>query len=138
MEQKTQVNAEPGKQEYVITRQFDLPLELLFRAFVEPELVEEWMGTEVLKLESKKHGSYELETNHRGKWYSGPMGRSMSLSRTGRSSGHSKWRTHLLAFSSKSMNLKRSPTTPAGSICTSYLNLFQKETRYCNLDWCRA
>ena len=62
MEQKTQVNAEHGKQEYVITRQFDLPLELLFRAFVEPELIEEWMGTKVLKLESKKHGSYELET----------------------------------------------------------------------------
>jgi uncharacterized protein YndB with AHSA1/START domain len=62
MEQKTKVHAESGKQEYVITRDFDLPLELLFRAFVEAELVEQWMGTKVLKLESKKHGSYELET----------------------------------------------------------------------------
>jgi uncharacterized protein YndB with AHSA1/START domain len=62
MEQKTRVKAESGKQEYVITRDFDLPLELLFRAFAEPELVEQWMGTKVLKLESKKHGSYELET----------------------------------------------------------------------------
>jgi uncharacterized protein YndB with AHSA1/START domain len=62
MEQKTKLNAEDGKQEYVITRDFDLPLELLFKAFTEPELLEQWMGTKVLKLESKKHGSYQLET----------------------------------------------------------------------------
>jgi uncharacterized protein YndB with AHSA1/START domain len=62
MEQKTKLNAEDGKQEYVITRDFDLPLELLFKAFIEPELLEQWMGTKVLKLESKKHGSYQLET----------------------------------------------------------------------------
>jgi uncharacterized protein YndB with AHSA1/START domain len=62
MEQKTKLNAENGKQEYVITRDFDLPLELLFKAFVEPELVAQWMGTNVLKLESKKHGSYQFET----------------------------------------------------------------------------
>ena len=62
MERKTKVNAEDGKQEIVITREFDLPLELLFRAYAEPELVEQWMGTKVLKLESKKHGSYHFET----------------------------------------------------------------------------
>jgi uncharacterized protein YndB with AHSA1/START domain len=62
MEQKTKLSAEDGKQEYVITREFDLPLELLFRAFIESDLVEQWMGTKVLKLESKKHGSYQLET----------------------------------------------------------------------------
>jgi len=62
MEQKTRVKAESGKQEYVITRDFDLPLELLFKAFVEPELVAQWMGTNVLKLESKKHGSFQFET----------------------------------------------------------------------------
>ncbi len=62
MEQKTKINAEDGKQELVITREFDLPLELLFKAYAEPELVEQWMGTKVLKLESKKHGSYQFET----------------------------------------------------------------------------
>jgi uncharacterized protein YndB with AHSA1/START domain len=61
MEQKTKVKAESGKQDYVITREFDLPLELLFRAFTESDFVEEWMDTKVLKLESKKHGSYQLE-----------------------------------------------------------------------------
>jgi uncharacterized protein YndB with AHSA1/START domain len=62
MEQKTKINAEDGKQELLITREFDLPLELLFKAYVEPEIVEQWMGTKVLKLESKKHGSYQFET----------------------------------------------------------------------------
>jgi uncharacterized protein YndB with AHSA1/START domain len=63
MEQKTKINAEDGKQELVITREFDLPLELLFKAYEEPGLVEQWMGTKVLKLESKKNGSYQLETS---------------------------------------------------------------------------
>jgi uncharacterized protein YndB with AHSA1/START domain len=62
MEQKTKINAEDGKQEIVITREFDLPLELLFKAYVEPEIVEQWMGTKVLKLDSKKHGSYQFVT----------------------------------------------------------------------------
>jgi uncharacterized protein YndB with AHSA1/START domain len=63
MEQKTKIDAEEGKQELVITREFDLPVELLFKAYVEPEIVEQWMGTKVLKLESKKHGSYQIETS---------------------------------------------------------------------------
>jgi uncharacterized protein YndB with AHSA1/START domain len=62
MERKTKITAEEGKQEIVITREFDLPLELLFKAYVEPEIVEQWMGTKVLKLENKKHGSYQFET----------------------------------------------------------------------------
>ena len=62
MEQKTKINAEDGKQDLIITREFDLPLELLFKAFAEPEFVEQWMGTKVLKLESKKQGSYQFET----------------------------------------------------------------------------
>src|SRR3984893_15226818 len=62
MEQKTKINAEDGKQEMVITREFDLPVELLFKAYAESEIVEQWMGTKVLKLENKKHGSYQFET----------------------------------------------------------------------------
>ena len=62
MERKTKIDAREGKQDLLITREFDLPLELLFKAFVEPEIVEQWMGTKVLKLESKKHGSYRFET----------------------------------------------------------------------------
>lgn len=62
MEQKTKVNAADGQQDLVITRDFDLPVDLLFKAYVEPEFVEQWMGTKVLKLESKKHGSWQYET----------------------------------------------------------------------------
>jgi len=62
MELKTKIDAENGKQELVITRAFDLPLALLFKAYIEPSIVEQWMGTTVLKLENKKHGSYQFET----------------------------------------------------------------------------
>ena len=63
MERKTKVYAEDGKQEIVITREFDLPLEFLFKAYEDPEIVEQWMGTKVLKLENKKHGSWQFETS---------------------------------------------------------------------------
>ena len=62
MERKTKINAEDGKQELAITREFALLLELLFKAYEEPGIVEQWMGTKVLKLECKKHGSYQFET----------------------------------------------------------------------------
>lgn len=67
MEQKTKIQAEDGKQEMVISREFDLPIELLFRAHVEQELIEQVMSnpystTKLLKFEGKKHGSYQLES----------------------------------------------------------------------------
>jgi len=63
MELKTKIHAENGQHDLVITREFDLPLELLFKAYEEPELVEQWMGTKVLKLDNKKHGGYQFETS---------------------------------------------------------------------------
>ena len=62
MERKTHIKAEDGQHDLVITREFDLPLELLFKAYVEPEIVEQWMGTKVLKLENRQHGGYQFET----------------------------------------------------------------------------
>lgn len=62
MELKTNVHAENGKQELWITRQFDLPVTLLFKAFTEPDLVAQWMGTKVLKLENKAHGGFQFFT----------------------------------------------------------------------------
>ena len=62
MEQKTKVHAEDGQQLIRITREFELPVELVFRAYTEAELLEEWMGTKVLKLENQRHGSYQFET----------------------------------------------------------------------------
>lgn len=66
MELKTKISADDGKQELTITREFDLPLELLFKAYEEAGIVEQWMGTKVMKLESKKHGSYQFETSDAG------------------------------------------------------------------------
>ncbi|MEZ0183642.1 SRPBCC domain-containing protein [Flavobacterium oncorhynchi] len=63
MEPKTKVSAVNGQQQLVITRDFDLPLELLFKGYTEAEFVEQWMGTKVLKLENKKHGGWQFETS---------------------------------------------------------------------------
>jgi uncharacterized protein YndB with AHSA1/START domain len=61
MELKTKVSAEDGQHDLIITREFDLPVELVFRAFTEPELIEQWMGNKVLKFEAKKYGAWEFE-----------------------------------------------------------------------------
>lgn len=62
MERKTKVTAEEGKQDLSITREFELPVHLLFTAYVDAEIVGQWMNTRVLKLESKRHGSYQFQT----------------------------------------------------------------------------
>lgn len=62
MEQKTKVQAHDGKHDLLITREFGLPIELLFKAYSEAELLEQWMGTRVLKLENQKFGSWQFET----------------------------------------------------------------------------
>ena len=41
---KAAVIAEPGKQECVITREFDAPRELVFQAFTDPALYVQWLG----------------------------------------------------------------------------------------------
>jgi uncharacterized protein YndB with AHSA1/START domain len=41
---KTTIVAESGKQEMLITREFDAPRELVFQAFTDPELVPQWWG----------------------------------------------------------------------------------------------
>lgn len=41
---KTIVTAEPGKQEIFITREFDAPRELVFKAHIDPKLYVQWLG----------------------------------------------------------------------------------------------
>jgi uncharacterized protein YndB with AHSA1/START domain len=41
---QTIVTAEPGKQEVFITREFDAPRELVFKAHTDPELYVQWLG----------------------------------------------------------------------------------------------
>ncbi|KAF2080908.1 SRPBCC domain-containing protein [Flavobacterium sharifuzzamanii] len=63
MEKKTKIHAKDDRLDLVITREFNLPVELLFKAHTESEIVAQWMGTKVLKLESKKYGGWEYETS---------------------------------------------------------------------------
>ena len=67
MEQKTRISAEEGKQELFITREFHLPVELLFKAHADAEIIEQWMSfkdrtTKVVRQENEKYGIWELET----------------------------------------------------------------------------
>ncbi len=41
---KTNIIVEPGKQELFITREFDAPRELVFKAYTDPELYAQWLG----------------------------------------------------------------------------------------------
>lgn len=41
---QTTITAEPGKQELFITREFDAPRELVFRAHTDPNLYVKWLG----------------------------------------------------------------------------------------------
>lgn len=41
---KTKITADPGKQELFITREFDAPRELVFKAHTDPNLFAQWIG----------------------------------------------------------------------------------------------
>ena len=41
---KTTITVEPGKQELFITREFDAPLELVYKAHIDPNLYVQWLG----------------------------------------------------------------------------------------------
>ena len=67
MKNKTVVTAEKGVQELFITREFEAPRELVFRAFNEPELLAKWLGprnttTRIDYLDSRSGGSYRFLT----------------------------------------------------------------------------
>lgn len=62
---ETIVTAEPGRQELFITREFDAPRELVFRAFTEPELIAQWLGPRSLSVtidvcESRSGGAWRF------------------------------------------------------------------------------
>jgi uncharacterized protein YndB with AHSA1/START domain len=40
----TKITVEPGRQELIITREFDAPRELVFKAFTDPDLYVQWIG----------------------------------------------------------------------------------------------
>jgi uncharacterized protein YndB with AHSA1/START domain len=57
------VTADPGTQEIVITRSFDAPRELVFKAFTEPAAVRRWWG-----LANSETVVDQLEARPGGRW----------------------------------------------------------------------
>ena len=47
---KTQITAEPGIPQIIITREFDAPRDLVFRAHTDPDLLARWLGPRDLTL----------------------------------------------------------------------------------------
>ena len=65
MGNETKITVEPGKQELFITREFEAPRELVFKAYTDPDLVIDWLGPcemimEIEKWEAKTGGSYRF------------------------------------------------------------------------------
>jgi uncharacterized protein YndB with AHSA1/START domain len=61
----TKITAEPGKQELLITREFDAPRELVFKAFTDPKLYVQWIGprrltTTIETFEPRSGGSWRF------------------------------------------------------------------------------
>ena len=65
MANQTNITAEPGKQEMLITREFDAPRELVFKAMTDPKLIPQWWGpryltTEVDKMDVRPGGEWRF------------------------------------------------------------------------------
>ena len=60
---QTTITAEPGKQELVITREFDAPRELVFKVFIDPELLPQWWGPRYLSTVVEK-----MDVRPGGQW----------------------------------------------------------------------
>lgn len=74
MANKTVVTAEPGKQELFITREFDAPRELVFKAHTDPDLYVQWVGPRDLtmtidKFDMRDGGSYKYTHEREGHKY---------------------------------------------------------------------
>ncbi len=60
---KTQITAEPGIPQIIITREFDAPRDLVFRAYTDPELVVQWLGPRDLTMTIDQY-----DVRDGGKW----------------------------------------------------------------------
>lgn len=60
---KTTITAEPGIPTIIITREFDAPRELVFRAYTDPDLLVRWLGPRDLALTIDRY-----EVRNGGTW----------------------------------------------------------------------
>ena len=63
MKNQTKIKAEPGKQELFITREFEAPRDLVFKAFTDPKLLVQWLGPCELTMKIDK-----MEPGSGGSW----------------------------------------------------------------------
>ena len=47
---KSQITAEPGSHQILITREFDAPRQLIYRAWTDPQLIKQWLGPRRLEM----------------------------------------------------------------------------------------
>jgi uncharacterized protein YndB with AHSA1/START domain len=59
----TQITAEPGMPQIIITREFDAPRELVFRAHTDPALLAQWLGPRDLTMTVDQY-----DVRDGGKW----------------------------------------------------------------------
>ena len=97
------------------------------------------MGTKVVKLESKKHGSYRFETSDaQGNVVFQAYGvihefiPNLKITRT------FEMENTPFGVQLEIMNLKNLQMITANSPCTYFMNRLHRGTRYCNLDSHRA
>jgi uncharacterized protein YndB with AHSA1/START domain len=60
---KTRITAEPGMPQIIISREFDAPRDLVFRAHTDPELLVQWLGPRDLTLTVERY-----EARDGGRW----------------------------------------------------------------------
>ena len=56
---KTTIIAEPGKQEVIITREFDFPRDMVFKAYTNPALYPQWIGPRGLTTTLEKYEAHD-------------------------------------------------------------------------------
>jgi uncharacterized protein YndB with AHSA1/START domain len=72
---ETRIVGESGKQEIIITREFEAPRELVFKAYTETELLKQWLGPRgykmhVDKFDARSGGEYRyIHTGKEGEEY---------------------------------------------------------------------
>lgn len=72
---KTNITIEPGKQEIFLTREFDAPRDLVFKAYTDPDAFTRWMGPRDQKMtletfEARSGGSWRyIATDPSGESY---------------------------------------------------------------------
>ena len=64
-EMRTKITAKPGEREIIVTRVFDAPRELVFKAYTDPALIPQWWGprgytTIVEKMEVRVGGAWRF------------------------------------------------------------------------------